>query len=91
MEENKGIIFSRPPRFLPELPKGEVEIPAPPSNQDKPEIGWLSILLPPAVMIAGSVLMSMTMKSNSFYIYITMATTAVTIFISILNATSQIK
>ncbi|ADZ85438.1 type VII secretion protein EssC [Cellulosilyticum lentocellum] len=91
MEENKGIIFSRPPRFLPELPKGEVEIPAPPSNQDKPEIGWLSILLPPAVMIAGSVLMSMAMKSNSFYIYITMATTAVTIFISILNATSQIK
>ena len=89
MEENKGVIFSRPPRFLPEIPRGEIEIPAPPSNQNKPEISWLSILLPPIVMIAVSVLMAMF--SGSLYVLITIATTAVTILVSLVNASSQIK
>lgn len=89
MEENRGVIFSRPPRFLPDIPRGELEIPGPPSNQNKPEINWLSILLPPLVMIAGSVFMAM--NSGSTYVIITVATTVVTIFISLVNATQQIK
>lgn len=89
MEENRGVIFSRPPRFLPDIPRGEVEIPGPPSNQNKPEINWLSILLPPLVMIAGSVFMAM--YSGSIYVIITVATTVVTIFISLVNAAQQIK
>ncbi len=89
MEGKNKNIFSRPPRFLPEIPRGEVEIPAPPSNQDKPEIQWLSIFLPPLVMIAGSIFMAM--NSGGTYVIITVATTVVTIFISLVNATNQIK
>lgn len=91
MEESKGIIFSRPPRFLPEIPHGEVEIPSPPSNQNKPEINWISILLPPLVMIGASMLMVVLMNRNPIYVMISIVTTSVTIFISLLNAAKQIK
>ncbi len=91
MEESKGIIFSRPPRFLPEIPSGEVEIPSPPSNQSKPEINWISILLPPIVMIAGSMSLVVIMGRNPMYMMVSIATTSVSIFIALLNATKQIK
>ncbi len=91
MEESKGIIFSRPPRFLPEIPRGEVDIPSPPSNQSKPEINWLTILLPPFVMIGASVAMVILMNRNPIYVMISIVTTCVSIFISLLNATTQIK
>lgn len=81
--------FSRQPRFLPEIPKGEVEVPNPPMLQEKPEISWFGLLLPPLVMLVITVLIAMT--SQSLFLLISVATTIMTLFGSLTGAVTQIR
>lgn len=81
--------FTRQPRFLPEMITGEIDIPNPPSAYEKPEISWFTLLAPPAVMLCISILISM--NSNSIFLLISVATTIMTLIVSLMNATTQIK
>lgn len=81
--------FSRQPRFLPEMPAGEVEVPNPPSAYDKPEIAWFALLAPPAVMLTITMLLAMT--SQSRYMLLSIAMTVMTLIVSLTTAASQIS
>ncbi|MCX7749943.1 MAG: type VII secretion protein EssC [Clostridia bacterium] len=83
--------FQRSPRLKPEMPKGEVEISNPPSAPTKPNISWLSIFLPPAIMIGVSIATTILSKRNSTYVFITMAMTLGMVVVSIINYSSQKK
>jgi len=83
------IEFRRQPRFLPYMPKGEIDVPNPPSIQNKPEISWLTILVPPVVMILVTILLSM-LSSSTFFL-ISVVTTVMTLFVSLATAASEIK
>lgn len=88
---NEKYEFSRQPRFLPEMPRGELEIPNPPNAYEKPEISWFAILAPPAVMLVISVLLAMTMRSNSMFMMLSISMTIMTLLVSLTSAASQIK
>lgn len=81
--------FSRQPRFLPDIPRGEIEVPNPPHLNEKPEIGWFGLLAPPAVMLVITLLITMTMQS--IFMLISIATTIMTLIASLTGATSQIR
>lgn len=81
--------FQRSPRFIPEIPSGDMEILSPPHGSIKPDISWVSILLPPIAMIAVSVAMAFMIKGP--YIYLTLAMTGVTVIVSVVNYLSQNK
>ncbi len=89
MTENKTYEFSRQPRFLPEMPRGEIEVPNPPMAYEKPEISWFIILMPPAVMLIITVIIALT--AQSIFLLISVVTTVMTILASVVGATSQIK
>lgn len=84
-----SIEFSRQPRFLPEIPRGELEIPNPPIINEKPDISWFSILAPPAVMLVITLFIALTMKS--VFLLISISMTVMTLIVSLTGATSQIK
>ncbi|NIK77497.1 S-DNA-T family DNA segregation ATPase FtsK/SpoIIIE [Paenibacillus castaneae] len=81
--------FSRQPRFLPDMPRGEVEVPNPPMINEKPDISWFGLLLPPAVMLVITILIAMT--SQSMFMLISIATTIMTLIASLTGATTQIR
>lgn len=81
--------FSRQPRFLPDLPRGEIEVPNPPNMSVKPEIGWFTLLAPPAVMLVITLLIAMV--SKSIYLLLSIAMTVMTLIGSLAGATSQIR
>ncbi|WP_170936687.1 type VII secretion protein EssC [Paenibacillus aquistagni] len=81
--------FSRQPRFLPDIPRGEIEVPNPPHLNEKPEIGWFGLLAPPAVMLVITLLIAMTMQS--IFMLVSIATTIMTLIASLAGATSQIR
>lgn len=88
MGETKTYEFSRQPRFLPDMPRGEVEIPSPPMAYEKPEISWLLILLPPGVMLVITIIFALS--AQSMFLLMSVALTLVTALGSVMGATSQI-
>lgn len=86
---NEKYVFSRQPRFLPEMPGGEIEIPNPPNMYEKPEISWFSILAPPAVMLVITFLMALTQQS--MFMMLSIAMTVVTLLVSLSSAVAQIR
>ena len=80
--------FKRQPRFLPHIPSGKIDVPNPPSKQNKPEISWFSLLAPPIVMLTITVLISLT--SQSMYLLISVAATVMSIIVALSNA-AQIR
>ncbi|WP_341347210.1 type VII secretion protein EssC [Paenibacillus sp. FSL H3-0469] len=81
--------FSRQPRFLPDMPGGELEIPNPPHAYAKPEIAWMALLVPPAVMLVITVLLALT--AQSMYMMLSIAMTVTTLLFSFTGAASQIR
>ncbi|MBT2293171.1 type VII secretion protein EssC [Paenibacillus albidus] len=81
--------FSRQPRFLPDMPGGELEIPNPPQAYAKPEIAWMALLVPPAVMLIITVLLAMT--AQSMYMMLSIAMTVTTLLFSFTGAATQIR
>ncbi|MCR2803400.1 type VII secretion protein EssC [Paenibacillus soyae] len=81
--------FSRQPRFLPDFPSGTVEVPAPPTISEKPEISWFSIIVTPAVMLVLTIIIALTMKS--MWVVISIAMTLLTLIGSLASAATQIR
>ncbi|WP_199613902.1 type VII secretion protein EssC [Paenibacillus alkalitolerans] len=81
--------FSRQPRFIPEMPSGEVAVPDPPFVHEKPEISWFTLLAPPAVMLVITFLMALA--AQSLFLMISITTTVVTLLTSLAGATAQIR
>ena len=82
--------FTRQPRFLPEMPMGEKNIESPPSMPQKPEISWLTVILPPAVMIGITVLVSLSSSaSRGSYMLISMAMTFGALINSLISISRQ--
>lgn len=86
---NENHLFNRQPRFLPEMPGGELEIPGPPHAYEKPEISWFTLLAPPAVMLVITGLLALT--SQSMFMMLSIAMTVMTLIVSLTSATAQIR
>jgi S-DNA-T family DNA segregation ATPase FtsK/SpoIIIE len=67
--------LDRPPRILPELPQGEVEIPNPPEKDESRHM--LQHLLLPFISIFGYVLISLTGQGRNPYLLVPMAFSAI--------------
>lgn len=62
-------LFTRAPRIQEKLPSGKIEIPAPPIGASKPEMEWLSTLLPAGVTIAVAVIMAVAFSNPMMMLY----------------------
>lgn len=82
--------FQRSPRMIHELPSGEIEIQTPPSMGAKPEINWLTVLLPPLAMVAVMGGVAYLMGSMASLMY-TAPMALIGIIVSIANYSSQRK
>src|SRR4051794_36219025 len=70
--------FNRPPRIQPELPTGEVEVPAPPPPLQRQSMLQIAV---PLITIAGYILVSSSGKSSNplFVLPMALAVTASTV------------
>jgi len=84
--------FQRSPRICGQIAGGELEVSAPPQGASKPTISWLSVILPPLVMVASSVAMALMMRNTGWgYMVLMLSMTGVSVVISVVNYLSQIK
>ena len=77
-------LFKRSPRIQERLPEGKIEIPAPPAEERKPEINWLSTLLPAGVTIAIAVTMALAFQNTMMMLY-SLPMTLAGVVVSIVN------
>ncbi len=77
-------LFKRSPRIQERLPEGRIEIPAPPAEVSKPEINWLSTLLPAGVTIALAVTMALAFQNTMMMLY-SLPMTIAGVVVSIVN------
>lgn len=89
-KRNVSFSFKRAPRLKDELPSETVDISAPPSAASKPEINWLSTLLPAGLSIALAVMLVVIMGNIMMMVY-TLPMTLGGLVISIVNYHSQTK
>ena len=89
-KRNVSFSFKRAPRLKDELPSETVDISAPPSPASKPEINWLSTLLPAGLSIALAVMLVVIMGNMMMMLY-TLPMTLGGLVISIVNYRSQTK
>lgn len=68
-EDSESELFKRSPRIQEQVPVGKIEIPAPPASIRKPEINWLSTLLPAGVTIAIAVTMALAFQNTMMMLY----------------------
>lgn len=83
--------FMRSPRLRLEVPNGEIEIQAPPNIGAKPEINWLSVLVPPLAMAIVMSLIVYILKGSPMTLMFTIPMGLIGIVTSILNYQSQKK
>lgn len=77
-------LFKRSTRIQERLPNGKIEIPAPPAVVSKPEINWLSTLLPAGVTVALAVTMALAFQNTMMMLY-TLPMTLAGLVVSIVN------
>lgn len=83
--------FMRSPRLKLEIPTGEIEIQAPPNLGSKPEINWLTVLLPPISMILIMVVVVLFTQGNPVSLMYTAPMSLISIMVSSLSYRSQRK
>lgn len=83
-ENTERVQFERSPRIQERLPGGKIEIPTPPAKASKPEINWLSTLLPAGVTIAIAVTMALAFKNTMMMLY-SLPMTVAGVVVSIVN------
>lgn len=82
--------FYRSPRIRASGMTSEVEISQPPSSGSKPAVSWLSVILPPAMMII--VMLSVaSFTRNVTTLFYTLPMSSVSIIVAIINYRSQVK
>jgi S-DNA-T family DNA segregation ATPase FtsK/SpoIIIE len=84
-------IFMRSPRLRAEMPNGEVELLRPPGAPNKPQISWLSTLMPPILMGTSMIIISRLSGYNPIYMAATLLVSFGTIPIYMINYFSQKK
>lgn len=84
-------IFKRSPRLKLDVPSGDIEIQAAPSIGDKPEINWLTVLLPGLGMVGIMGVMMALMGGSMMSIAMTGPMALIGIVVSITNYKSQMK
>ncbi len=77
-------LFKRSPRIQERIPEGKIDIPAPSPKANKPEINWLSTLLPAGVTIAIAVIMALAFQNTMMMLY-SLPMTIAGVFVSIAN------
>lgn len=77
-------LFKRSPRIQERLPGGKIEIPAPPTGASKPEINWLSTLLPAGATIALAVTMALAFNNTMMMLY-SLPMTLAGVIVSVVN------
>ena len=83
--------FMRSPRLKMEVPNGEIEIQTPPTLGTKPEINWLTVLVPSISMVAIMVSVTLITKGNPIMLLTTGGMSLVSIMVSIMNYRLQKK
>lgn len=94
-EENKSsisntIVFKRSPRLRHEYNYETIKLPLPPRLSEKPEVNWVTTLLPTFATVFGAVMMALLMKNTMMLIY-SLPMTAAGVIVSVLNHRGQIK
>ncbi len=85
-----AILYQRSPRLRIPVPEMQVEIEAPPTIGDKPEINWLSTLMPVLISVAVAVVMMLVMDSPMMMLFsIPMAVSG--LVVSLVNYRKQKK
>jgi|GEM_PF-6851889 len=83
--------FKRSPRLKLEIPTGIIEIQAPPNIGTKPEINWLTVLIPPIAMVSIMISVVLLTNGNLTTLFYTAPMSLIGIMVSILNYQSQKK
>lgn len=83
--------FTRSPRLRLAAPTGEIEIQQPPNLGAKPEINWLTVLLPPVAMIFIMMAAVLFTRGSLVSLIYTAPMSLVSIIVSLLNYHSQKK
>lgn len=76
-------LFKRSPRIQERLPGGKIEIPAPPAETSRPDINWLSTLLPAGVTIA--IALTMAFAGSEMMLRYSLPMTVAGVIVSITN------
>ena len=82
--------FYRSPRIRRSAITSEIEILSPPNTGSRPSVSWLSILLPPSMMIIIMLLISSFTRNINMLFY-TLPMSSVSIMIAVINYRSQNK
>lgn len=83
--------FNRSPRLKYEPHKETIKIQKPPTIGAKPEINWLTVLLPPIAMATIFILMSVLSKGSSTYLFFMIPMQLISVGISIITYRQQTK
>lgn len=84
------VVFKRSPRLKEDIPQETVEILAPPPAGQKPEINWLSTLLPAGTTIAAAIVMTVLMN-NMMSLFISVPMAVAGVIVSVFNYRKQGK
>jgi len=84
-------VFKRSPRLKLEVPTGEIEIEAPPTIGSKPEINWLTVIIPPLSMVGIMVSVVLLTHGSTMSLYYTAPMSLISILVAIMNFVSQRK
>ncbi len=83
-------LFQRAPRIYPNLPGGEIEIPAPPSPPSEPKTMLVSVLLPAALAVGMLVATVVTMAASQMMMAVlSLGFMGVSSLVSLVNYVSQ--
>lgn len=85
------VMFKRSPRLKLEIPTGEIEIQSPPSIGTKPEMNWLSVILPSVGTVGASLIVTFVAGMSPMMLAFTAPMAIIGIVISITNYFKQKK
>lgn len=83
--------FNRSPRFKKALRHETITIQRPPAASGKPEFNWLTILLPPILMAAVLVVVSVLSGGVSTYLFFMIPMQVISVVVSVVNYRQQKK
>lgn len=83
--------FNRSPRLRVENRREQIVLQPPPSVSGKPEINWLSVLLPPIVMALLVILVMILSGGLSVYMLIMLPMQAISVVVAVINYRKQMK
>lgn len=89
--EQAAEVFNRAPRMKTQSHTERISIQKPPSIGSKPEINWLSVLLPPILMALIVVVMAFVIGTGSTYMFIMLPMQLISVLIAIINYRKQTK